>query len=103
MDDCPWFCHHKACIEKRSTLLEELKNGETAQSAKLDYKPNVKSSLKCFRCNGFGHVFDKCPNDKPVCGDCHALGFFTRNCPCKSKNDNKGAKDSQVTVISQNE
>lgn len=78
--NCPWLCHHQNCISQRPKMLEEFKK---AQSAIVDQSP--KKLLSCYKCNGFGHLFQNCPNREPVCADCHQSGFFTPKCPCRDK------------------
>jgi hypothetical protein len=50
-----------------------------------DFRPQIKrevnavTSIKCYRCQGNGHLAKDCRN-KPTCGTCHKVGHESRYC-----------------------
>lgn len=55
----------------------------TQQAVKAETKTDGKpTQIKCFNCNGFGHIAAKCPQPqrKPRCTVCTKVGHEAKNC-----------------------
>ncbi|GFR99320.1 RNA-directed DNA polymerase from mobile element jockey [Elysia marginata] len=50
---------------------------------KLNVKPYVTTSMRCFKCHRFGHGREKCRRQDPISGKCGKVSHVADNC----KND----------------
>ena len=47
------------------------------------YKPQI---IRCFNCQGFGHVARLCKSQNPVCGKCTSKEHNTKECTVAPNN-----------------
>ena len=68
-------------------------NPGSVGNLRRDYKPQVKrevnlvTSIKCFKCQGAGHMARECRN-KPTCGACRKVGHVTKDCRVRDSQGN---------------
>ena len=89
----------KQLKEQISELTEQVAALSAAQSTTGAQRP--RTSLRCFGCNGFGHVQRNCPSPARRCFNCGRTGHLARNCQ-QQGNENgtpvQGRRRPQTTV-----
>ena len=75
-------CDICRAAESSQNQLNEMRKQETTPVNEM----GTQGQIKCFQCNGFGHIATNCPKgsareNQPQCFNCSGYGHKSRDCP----------------------